>query len=272
MNDDPGSIHGSGASPANRDARRALICGLAVVAIYAALAAWSGSLSPLARGPLLDGLAPVNYRWVSPPPELESTNQLPGAGRFDLPLRDGGVGTQVLFTPDNQVTVVIDEGSIGPAPGQRSVVLVVEPVDPAELAPAGGELEFFGNAYRVGATYRPSGEEARAFDPPIQANLVYPATATLHANTHEMLYSGDGETWEPLETTDSPGLQQAAANAPGPGYVVVAGVPAPSPSPDSSGAAADGGSGTPPLAVALLVAAGVVLVIGLGLLIRSRAH
>lgn len=260
MTDDPG------------EARRALISGIVFVAIYAALAAWSGSLSPLARGPLLDGLAPVNYRWVSPPPELESTNQRPSAGRYDLALRVGGVGTQVLFTPDSQFTVVIDEGSIGPAPGQRSVELVLEPVDPSALAPAGGELEFFGNAYRVGATYRPSGDRARAFDQPIQAIQVYPATSTLHANTHEMLYSRDGESWESLETTDSPGQQQANAMVPGPGYVVVAGVPAPPPSPSSSGAPADGASGMPPLAVALLVAAGVVLVIGLGLLIRSRAQ
>ena len=271
MNDDPGSIHGSGASPANRDARRALIVGLVVVAGYAGLAAWSGSLSPLARGPLLDGTAPVNYRWVTPPPELGSTNQEPSSGRFDLPLQESGVGTQVLFTGDSQVTVVIDEGSIGPAPDQRSVELVVEPVDPSGLAPPGGELAFFGNAYRVGATYRPSGDQVRDFDRPIQAILVYPATSTLHANTHEMLFSHDGETWEPLETTDFTGPQQAEAKVPGPGYVVVAGVPAP-PSPSSSGAQADGASGTPPLAVALLVAAGVVLVIGLGLLIRSRAR
>lgn len=261
MTDDPGGT---------REARRGLISGLVVVAIYAAMAAWSGSLSPLARGPLLDGLAPVNYRWVSPPPELESTNQRPSAGRFDLPLREGGVGTQVLFTSDSQVTVVIDEGSIGPAPNQRSVELVVAPVDPTALAPPGGELAFFGNAYRVGATYRPSGDRARDFDRPIQAILVYPATSTLHANTHELLYSHDGETWEPLETTDSPGQQQAEAKVPGPGYVVVAGVPAP-PSPSSSGATTDGASGTPPLAVALLVGAGVVLVIGLGLLIRGRS-
>jgi hypothetical protein len=251
------------------EARRALVVGLALVAIYAALAAWSGSLTPLARGPLLDGIAPVDYRWVAPPPELKSTNQEPSSGTFGLPLGKRGVGTQVVFTPDSQVTVVIDEGSFGPVPKQRSVELVVEPVDPAELAAPGNGLAVFGNAYRFGATYRPSGAAVDALEGPLQVILVYPATSTLHATTHDVLFSPDGERWEPLETTDSPAQQQAEADLPGLGYVVVAGVPSPaSPSPDG----ARSGGGIPTIAVALLVAAGVIFVIGLGLLIRTRGE
>lgn len=254
--------------PALHGTRAALVAGIAVIAAYAALAAWSGSLSPLARGPLLDGLGPVNYRWVSPPPELAATNQEPSSGVFDLPLTEEGVGTQVVFTSDSQVTVVIDDGSVGPAPKQRSVGLLVEPVDPAQLAPPGGDLAVFGNAVRLSATYRPSRDPVRDLDRPIQVILVYPATSTLHANTHEMLFSRDGEAWEALETTDSPGQQQAEAQVPGLGYVMIAGVPAPA-SPSPAGA---GSGGTPPVAVALLVAAGVVFLIGIGLLIRGRAR
>ncbi len=254
--------------PADRGARMALVAGVAVIVAYAALAAWSGSLSPLARGPLLDGLGPLNYRWVSPPPELAATNQEPSSGRFDLPLLEGGVGTQVVFTSDSQVTVVIDDGSIGTAPKQRSVELLVEPVDPAELAPPGGDLVAFGNAVRFSATYRPSRDRIADLDRPIQVILVYPATSTLHANTHEMLFSRDGESWEALETTDSPGQQQAEAKVPGLGYVMIAGVPAP-PSPSPTGTEE---GGTPPVAVALLVAAGVVFLIGVGLLLRGRTR
>jgi len=250
------------------DARRTLAVGVLVVLTYAVLAAWSGSLSPLARGPLLDGQPPVNYRWVSPPPELESTNQKPASGRFDLPLGPNGVGTQVAFTADSQVTVLIDDGSIGPQPQQRSVQLVVEPVDPADLAPPGGELAPFGNAYRLGATFRPSGDGVRSLDEPLTVILTYPATSTLHATSHDILFSPDGERWRPLETTDSVGLQQAEADVPGLGYVVVAGVP--SPPPPSPAPAGDGG--IPPIAIALMVAAGVVFVIGVGLLIRSRGR
>jgi hypothetical protein len=250
-----------------RAARSAVASGLVVVAVYAALAAWSGALSPLGRGPLLDGLGPTNYRWVSPPPELEATNQKPSEGRFDLPLDRQGVGTQVAFTADSQVTVVVDEASIGPAPRQRSVGLQIDPGDPSELPPPGGELAFFGNAYELTARYRPSGDPIERFDRPLTVVLVYPATSTLHANAHEMLYSADGESWTPLETTDSPGQQQAEAEVPGAGFVIVAGVPS-APTPSAAGAT---GGGTPPLAIALLVGAGVVLLVGIGLLIRGRA-
>ena len=113
--------------------RAAFMAGIAVIAAYAALAAWSGSLSPLARGPLLDGLGPVNYRWVSPPPGLAATNQEPSSGRFALPLLEGGVGTQVVFTSDSQVTIVIDDGSIGPRRSSGRSSCLVEPVDPAGL-------------------------------------------------------------------------------------------------------------------------------------------
>jgi hypothetical protein len=238
-----------------------------VIAVYAVLAAWSGARSPLARGPLLDGLGPVNYRWVSPPPELASTNQRPTSGRFRLRLDDGGVGTEVVFTSDSQVTVIVDEGSIGPVPEEPAVELLVEPVDPAELSPPGGELAAFGNAYRVSASYGSSGDRIRDFRQPMTVIMVYPATSTLHATTHEILYSPDGRGWEPLETTDSPGQQQAEAALPAPGYVVVAGEPA-LPSPSASPSGASGPSG---IAVALLVGAGVMLVLGIGLLIRSRA-
>jgi hypothetical protein len=251
---------------ANRALRRALGLGLIAVVAYAAFAAWSGSLTPLARGPLLDGLGPANYRWVTPPPELETTNQAPSAGRFNLELTAQGVGTEVVFTSDSQVTVVIDEGSIGPTPNARSVELRVEPVDPADLGAPGEGLEPFGNAYRLSASYTPSRDPVQGLDRPLQVILVYPATSTLHANTHDLLHSTDGDTWQVLETTDAPGSQQAEAQVPDFGYVMVAGVPSPVTASPSPGA----GGGTPPIAVALLVAAGVVLVIGLGLLIRSR--
>ena len=247
--------------------RRALGLGLLAVAAYAVLAAWSGSITPLARGPLLDGLGPVNYRWVAPPPELASTNEAPSAGRFELPLTAQGVGTQVVFTSDSQVTIVVDEGSIGPAPDAGSVELRVDPVDPAELEPPGDGLEPFGNAYELSASYRPGRKPVKALDRPIQVILLYPATSTLHANTHDVLHSADGETWQRLESTDAPAQQQVEAQVPDLGYVMVAGVP----SPVTASPAPSEGGGTPPIAIALLVAAGVVFVIGLGLLIRSRS-
>ena len=182
---DPADGHRPVSGRERRGRWRALAIGLLVVALYAGLAAWSGRLSPLARGPQLDGLGPLNYRWVSPPPELASTNQPPSAGRFVLPLRADGLGSQVVFTSDNQVTVIVDEGSVGPSEGQRSVELTVDPLDPADLAPPGGSLAAFGNAYRLGATYQPSGDRIRELDAPISVVLLYlrPPPACTPTNT-----------------------------------------------------------------------------------------
>ena len=61
--------------------------GLAAVTAYVGLASWSGALSPLARGPLLDGTGPPQaYRWVNPPPDLAATNIEPSSLRKRLPL------------------------------------------------------------------------------------------------------------------------------------------------------------------------------------------
>lgn len=248
-----------------REARVALAIGLGIVGVYAGLAAWSASITPLARSPLLDGLPPVDYRWVAPPPELESTNQPPSVGRFEAPLERRGSGTQVFFTADNQVTVIVNEGSFGPSPQQESVGLLVEPVDPAGLGSLPGDDVPFGNAYLFSARYAPSRAEVRTLERPIKVILVYPITS-LHAGSHDLAFSRDGTTWELLETVDSAGQYQAEADLPDLGYVMVVGVPgtSPSPAPPVSG-------GTPPAAIALFVTAGVVLLIGVGLLLRSRA-
>ena len=69
----------------------ALGAGVAIALVYTATAVLSGHLSPLARRPLLDGLAPPTaYRWVQPPPELAATNQKPTPGRFVVKLGNAG--------------------------------------------------------------------------------------------------------------------------------------------------------------------------------------
>ncbi len=86
--------------------RRTVATGLAVVAIFAALAAVSGSLSPLARRPLLDtGPVPVPYRWVAPPPEAVAGNQQPSSGAFQLPISNGTSVPKTFFTSDGQTTL-----------------------------------------------------------------------------------------------------------------------------------------------------------------------
>jgi hypothetical protein len=248
-------------------ARRALASGLALVVVWGALAAWSGRLSPLARLPLLDGLGPAApYRWVDPPPDLASDNQPPSAGEFTLALDADGVRGQVVFTSDNQVTVIVADGAIGPRTGERSVALSVEPVDPASLPAPGGELVTFGNAYALTATYEPSGDRVKKLDGEIDLILLYPYTVNVHAATHTILRSATGAAWKDLESTDSAAQQQVQARIPGFGTFVVAGVPAPSP----VAPADDGGGGSNTTAVVLLVLAGCALLVGIGFLLRSR--
>jgi hypothetical protein len=248
-----------------RPRRWALVAGAAVVTTYVALAAWSGHLSPTARGPLLDGLGPVNYRWVAPPPELASTNQPPSSGEFSLRLGARGVEGQVVFTSDNQVTAIVETGSIAARSGQQAITVTITPLDPTGLRPPGDDLSAFGNAVRIDARYEPSEDPVRRLSAPLDVILVYPGTSTLHAARHEMLHSVDGSPWRSLDSTDSTGQQTVEANVPAPGVVMVAGVASASPSP-----ATQQDSGSTTLVTILLVLAGCALLVGVGLLLRSR--
>lgn len=253
---------------------RVLAAGVAVIIVYAALAAWSGHLSPLARRPLLDGNPALPYRWVNPPPELAATNQPPESGEATLKLTPKGVRAQVVFTSDEQATVVVGEGVI-PAHGHDDrVEMKVVPMDPAPLEPPGDGLAFFGNAYRVTAIYEPSNTTVRklATDTHLDVTLAYPATATLNAARHTLLYSRDaakdGVPWTSLESSDTPGLSQAEALAPGPGDVVVAGEPG---TPIVTVAPGNTGGGSGILRPALIVGAVCAFLIGIGFLLRSRS-
>ncbi len=242
-----------------------MLSGAIVVAAYVALAAWSASISPLARLPLLDGLGPAQpYRWVNPPPDLAADNQPPSAGAFELELTADGVRGAVLITSDDQVTAIVPDGAIGAHDDDDAVTLRIDPVDPATLAPVPDDLEVQGNAYVISATYEPSGVEVPRFEQPIDVILLYPVTPDVHVATHEMLRERTNG-WRRLRTTDSPAQQQAEALVSGPGHVVVAGTPGPVPN-----APTDAGGGMNPVAVGLAVAAVCVALVGIGFLVRGR--
>lgn len=247
--------------------RPAVAWGLVVVAVYAALAAWSGHLSPLARRPLLDGLVPgAAYRWVTPPPDLTSTNVPPSPGDFELKLGGQGSLPDVLVTQDNQVTIVAEREAVESRPGQTAARLRVDPVDPATLAPPPGELVPFGNAYRIRASYEPSGDAVARFRSPPTLILVYPATPNLHSTDHVVLFSNDGSGWNELDTKDALAQQQAEVRVDEPGHVMVAAVPAAIPSPPATQSTEQPRT----LSTVLFVAAGCSLLIGIGLLLRGR--
>jgi hypothetical protein len=247
--------------------RRALAGGIAAVLAYAALAALSGWLSPLARGPLLDGLGPAQpYRWVSPPPALASTNQPPSSGSFHVPLDSNGSRPEVFVTSDNQITIIVPAKVFALKPGQIEVLLSVKPVDPAKLSPPGGGLSSFGNAYQLTAAYQPSGD-AVDLSLPIEIVLVYPVTLKLHATRHQIATSPTGKAWTPQNGTDSTAQQQTEGPMTALGYAMVVGKQTPR---SASPSAAPSTGGRSSLTLILLVAAVCVGLVGLGLIFRSR--
>jgi hypothetical protein len=252
--------------PIRSDRRRAAALGLAVVATYALLAAISGRLSPLARGPLLDGIGPSQpYRWVSPPPDLASTNVQPSSGVFTLELDANGVRPKVFVTSDNQVTINVPAEAIAPHADDHSVELTVNPADPATLSPPGAGLASYGNVYRIQATYRPSGTKVDHLERSIDLILLYPVTLNLHSISHAVYSSVDGTKWTRDEGTDSLASQQAQGVLPELGYAQVAGT-----STSVSVTPAPGSSSSRTLAIAFIVGAICVLLVGVGLLLRSR--
>jgi hypothetical protein len=245
--------------------RAVLAAGLVLAGLYAALAAVSGHLSPLARGPLLDGIGPPQpYRWVDPPPALAAANRPPSSGVFHVPLKANGSDPEVFVTSDNQVTVIVPQGAFDAKAGQIEVRLSVNPLDPSTLSSPAGNVTIFGNAYRLRATYQPSGETA-PLALPLDVIMLYPVTAELHASVHQLYTSPDGEIWTAQEGSDSLAQQQAEGPMPALGDVMVAGKPGAS----TTGPSPTGSSGSS-TAIILLVVAACVGLMGLGLLVRGR--
>jgi hypothetical protein len=237
------------------------------MAAYAGLAAFSGHLSPLARGPLLDGIGPPQaYRWVNPPPDLAATNQPPAVGEFHIPLDPKGSRPEVFVTSDNQVTIVVPSKAVADQEGQIEVLLSVDPVDPATLASPGKDVTVFGNAYQLTASYQPSGDPA-SLALPMDLILLYPVTTNLHAATHLLFTSPEGTAWQEQEGSDSLAAQQAEGPVPELGYVLVGGKGGASLSVSPAGG---GGGGPNTVAIALIVAAACLGLVGIGLLLRGR--
>ena len=200
----------------------ALLTGIGIVALYLAGAAVSGRASILTRRPLLDGLAPPTpYRWVSPPPTWPpATSRRP---------RPASPSTSPPRVPARRLLDQRRADQPGPEPGrgaaptsQTGVEVTVDPVDPATLGPAPG-LVTAGNAYQIQASYQPSGDKVEALGGQSSVGLVYPllATAVADPGGHQVLSSADGQAWEALQSTDTPGTHQVSARLARTGYVVV---------------------------------------------------
>ena len=210
--------------------RRIVATGVLVAGAYVVAAAISGHLSPLARRPVLDGLAPpAPYRWVDPPSALAADNRAPTPGSFRVPLAASGSTTEVFTTEDAQVTLILAEGAFVAPPRANEVRLEVTPVAPSDVGPPPAPLEIVGNAVRIDATFEPAGEEIDEVAADLRVVLVYPFEPNQHGG-HAIVTSPDGQTWTAAETNDLPSIQQADALVTSLGYVAVAREPGVSPS------------------------------------------
>jgi hypothetical protein len=208
----------------------AVATGLVVVLAYLAGGGLGGRLSPLARRPLLDGLAPPPpYHWVKPPPELSSGNRPPQGATGTVPLGPGGSQVTAISTGDGQANLLMEANAIAPSAGQRSVEVAIQPLDPASLAAAPSGLVLAGNAYRVRFSYQPSGKAVTAMAGKATISLIFPLLPIPVTSTFDytVLSSADGRGWTRQASTVTPGSHQVASNLPEPGYVIAAVPPAP---------------------------------------------
>ena len=249
--------------PSLGGSRLALLAGVGIVVLYLAGAAVSGRASILTRRPLLDGLAPPTaYRWVNPPRELAAANKPPASTRFTVKLQADGSRLGAFSTSDGQINLVLSEGAVPPRSGQTEVEVTVDPVDPATLGTPASGLVSAGNAYRIQASYRPSGAKVQALGGQSSVGLVYPllAPAVADVGGHVVLLSVDGQNWKQLASTDTPGTHQVSAQLNSTGYVQV-GVP-----PSAGGA----GSSDQRSRILLLASAVAVAIVAAALLLRLR--
>jgi hypothetical protein len=241
--------------------------GLAAAVVYVTGAALSGHLSVFARRPILDGTGPpVPYAWVSPPPELASTNKPPASGDFTVRMGANGSRPDTLSTADAQVTLILPAGAFASNPGAKTVEVKVEPLDPSSASPIPGPETPQGNGYRITATYLPSDDPIATFAKPLETVIEYPVTPNVHTTSHLLEYSADGKNWSKVASADSTAFQQVQAPVAGPGYVIVAANVSALPStlpPVSSG----GGSSR---TIALIVIAVCIAIIVTALVLRGR--
>ena len=237
-------------------ARRPLVVGLALAALYLVAAVVTLVLSDRPFRPLFDGLAPpAPYRWVNPPREAARDNQQPVGAEAAFPLGPEGSPFINVTTTDGQLILLLEDKAVPPNPPETGVGVTVTPLDVHDLGPVPDDQAPQSNAYRVEVAYAPSGLPVTDF------RLDTSSIALVGAgNTDVMLFSRDAHSWEPRSTTPLGATHGLETKFAGAGYYVV-----------TSLSTAGGGGGTSPVVIGLVLLAPPLLVGGL-VLRRRRAR
>lgn len=236
--------------------RRVAAAGVAAALIYVGAAAVSGSLSPLARRPLLDGVhSATPYSWVQQPPNEQGSGKPPVSTDEKITLTATGNPQTIVATGDQQVNLNLPTNAV-PANGKKTLEVKIEPLNPDQSGPAPEGFQFRGNVYRVALRTAPGGAGVQTLAAPGQISLLYPSpTPKLLTAKHDLLYSTDGKLWRALGGEDQHGTQQVTAPFTDVGYYAVG-----AQAPDKDDAAK--GKGFPWLILILVVVvAGIVFAV-----------
>jgi len=226
-----------------------LLAGTGVVGVYLMVAAVSFQKGLLPAAPVLDGLGPpAPYQWVKPPRDRARDNKPPGRGEGIVPLTSLGSSGSVT-TPDGQAQVLLDNNSIPPQPGQTSVKITIDPLDPDTVGPPPpGGFRYDSNAYRIAAFYEPSNQPVGKLSAVVVLS---------YATFADRIIRWNGSSWDSLPSTPA-GQNQLFANTEKLGIFAAAGI--------GHGTAAKQTS--PVLLVALIVVPFVLIAVVLVLVLR----
>ena len=222
---------------------------LGIAAVAYVLAAW------LVTPGFFDGFAPAApYHWVSPPPDLRSSNQAPSGGRTTVPVQNGAAQAGHLSTGDQQASVAYPSQSFQVPAGGGPITLAVEPVG---TYPDLGGIVPAGNVYSITAS----------------TPLISPVVVTLRYGSQQVgppsdVFTAETPTsaWRSLGSINSAVPFTVAASTHMLGYFVVGFPPAAAPTPGGGG----GAGGGPPIVLLVAVAAAVLAVLAALPVIAAR--
>jgi len=145
------------------------------------------------KPPVFDGIPapPPPFRYVSPPPDLASSNQAPLSGEVAVTvvdLRLSGAGVQ---TADGQAAAIFRPGSLQPSAAASQIRLRLEPVTDPPEPPKGYSI--VGNVYRVLVIEEPTQAQLGLTKP-------YQLTMEIPPGPFDVLQLYDGTNWQVLQT------------------------------------------------------------------------
>lgn len=190
--------------------------GVALLALYAAVAIVTHGLSSRPGRPLFDGFAPpAPYRWVKPPPEF-TDNQPPEPAERTIPLSDQGSEAANASTTDAQIIVTLPQGAVASHPPDTAIRLTIKPLDAAAVAALPAGLRAVSNAYEVSIVYQPSQTPV----PGVNPAAIIALTAASDGDGLQHLPPG-AQQWQAVQSRAFGNTHGQTGPFQGPGHYVV---------------------------------------------------